>query len=88
VSGHRHLRWHRGATFPYRVFFTVMRPLQRGPDRGAETPVWAATAPEAAAFTGEYFEKCKPATMNELARDRAAADRLWAFSAELCDLRP
>jgi retinol dehydrogenase 12 len=86
--GFVHTGLNRGATLPYRLFFTLMRPLQRGPDQGAETPVWAATAPEAAAFTGEYFEKCRPAKINELARDRAAADRLWAVSAELCGLQP
>ena len=86
--GFVHTGLNRGATLPYRVFFTLMRPLQRRPDQGAETPVWAATAPEAATFTGEYFEKCRPAKMNELARDPAAADRLWEVSAELCGMRP
>ena len=36
----------RGATVPFRIFFTLVRPLQRNPDTGADTPVWAATSPK------------------------------------------
>jgi NAD(P)-dependent dehydrogenase (short-subunit alcohol dehydrogenase family) len=78
----------RGATLPFRIFFTVVRPLQRDPETGAETPFWAATSPEAAAVTGTYFEKRRPAKTNPLASDRTAAERMWAASAELCDLTP
>lgn len=76
----------RGATLPFRIFFTLVRPLQRDPETGADTPVWAATSPEAAAVTGTYFEKRRPAKTNPLASDRAAAERMWAASAELCGL--
>ena len=78
----------RGATLPFRIFFTLVRPLQRSPETGADTPVWAATSPEAAAVTGNYFEKRQPAKTNPLASDRDAAERMWAASAELCGLAP
>jgi NAD(P)-dependent dehydrogenase (short-subunit alcohol dehydrogenase family) len=84
--GFVHTDLNRGATLPFRIFFTLMRPLQRSPQTGAETSVWAATAPQAAAVTGEYFEKCRPAKTSALAQDRAAAERMWAVSAELCGL--
>ena len=86
--GFVHTGLNRGATPPYRIFFALMRPLQRSPQTGAETSVWAAVSPEAAAVTGEYFEKCRPAKTSELAQDRAAAERLWAASAELCGMAP
>jgi NAD(P)-dependent dehydrogenase (short-subunit alcohol dehydrogenase family) len=78
----------RGATLPFRIFFTLVRPLQRNPETGADTPVWAATSPEAAAVTGTYFEKRRPAKTNPLASDQAAAEQMWAASAQLCDLTP
>ena len=78
----------RGATVPFRIFFTLVRPLQRNPETGADTPVWAATSPQAAAVTGSYFEKRRPAKTNPLASDRDAAERMWVASAELCGLTP
>lgn len=86
--GFVHTELNRGATLPFRIFFTLMRPLQRTAQAGAETPVWAATSAEAAAITGGYFEKCRPAKTSGLAQDRAAAERMWAVSAELCGLAP
>jgi retinol dehydrogenase 12 len=86
--GFVHTELNRGATLPFRIFFTLMRPLQRSPQTGAATSVWAATSPEAAGVTGGYFEKCRPAKTSALAQDRAAADRLWTVSAELCDVAP
>jgi NAD(P)-dependent dehydrogenase (short-subunit alcohol dehydrogenase family) len=84
--GFVHTELNREATLPFRIFFTLMRPLQRSPEIGAETSVWAATGPDAAAITGGYFEKCQPAKTSALAQDRAAADRMWAVSADLCGL--
>ena len=78
----------RGATVPFRIFFTLVRPLQRNPETGADTPVWAATSPQAAAVTGSYFEKRRPAKTNPLASDRDAVERMWVASAELCGLTP
>ena len=78
----------RGATLPFQIFFTLVRPLQRTPEIGADTLVWAATSPEAAAATGGYFEKRRPARTSPLALDRAAVERMWVASAELCDLAP
>jgi NAD(P)-dependent dehydrogenase (short-subunit alcohol dehydrogenase family) len=78
----------RDATLPFRIFFTLVRPLQTNLETGADTPVWAATSPEAAAVTGSYFQKRKPAKTNPLAQDRAAAERMWAASADLCGLTP
>lgn len=78
----------RGATLPFRVFFTLVRPLQRKPETGADTLVWAATSSAAAAVTGNYFEKRRPAKINPVALDRDAAERMWVASAEFCGLAP
>jgi NAD(P)-dependent dehydrogenase (short-subunit alcohol dehydrogenase family) len=86
--GFVHTELNRGATLPFRIFFALMRPLQRSPQTGAETPVWAATSPESATVTGGYFEKSRPGKTSALAQDRAAAERMWAVSAELCGLAP
>ena len=86
--GFVHTELNRGATLPFRIFFALMRPLQRPPQTGAETPVWAVTSAEAATVTGGYFEKCRPTKISALAQDRAAAERMWAVSAELCGLAP
>lgn len=53
------------------------------PERGAETMIWLASAPEAAQFSGLYFDRCKPVTPSPQAQDNAAAERLWAVSASL-----
>ena len=86
--GFVHTGLNRGATLPYRVFFTLMRPLQRSPEVGAETPVWAATDPAAAGVTGEYFEKRRPARTNPLVDDSGTVERMWTVSAALCGLDP
>ena len=86
--GFVHTGLNRGATLPYRVFFTLMRPLQRSPEVGAETPVWAATDPAAAGVTGGYFEKRRPAGTNPLVDDSATVERMWTVSAALCGLDP
>jgi NAD(P)-dependent dehydrogenase (short-subunit alcohol dehydrogenase family) len=86
--GFVHTGLNRAATPGLRVFFTLMRPLQRSPRAGADSPVWAATSAEAAAITGQYVEKRRPGKTSPLARDPAAADRMWRVSADLVGLSP
>ncbi|HEY3263326.1 MAG TPA: SDR family oxidoreductase [Pseudonocardiaceae bacterium] len=70
----------------YKVFFTVVRPFQKGPEAGADTVVYAATAPELATVTGRYIADHAPIEPTTLARDGVAAQRLWQLSARLCGL--
>jgi retinol dehydrogenase 12 len=58
------------------------------PEKGAETMVYLAAAPEVAGITGGYFAKCRLATPTAAARDDAAAHRLWEESARLANLPP
>jgi NAD(P)-dependent dehydrogenase (short-subunit alcohol dehydrogenase family) len=56
----------------------------RTPQKGAETLVWLATSPEAAAFHGEYFHDKKVAKTTALGKDDALAEKLWKFTENLC----
>ena len=66
----------------------VMRPFMKTPDRGADTPVYLASAPEAEGLTGQYFANREAKVSNKSSYDSAAADRLWRVSAELVGLTP
>jgi NAD(P)-dependent dehydrogenase (short-subunit alcohol dehydrogenase family) len=56
------------------------------PEQGAQTQVYLASSPQVASVTGDYFIKCRPATPSRAAQDDAAAERLWAMTAELAHL--
>jgi NAD(P)-dependent dehydrogenase (short-subunit alcohol dehydrogenase family) len=66
-----------------RLGMLALRPLARSPARGADTVIWAATAPELEGVTGGYFADRAPLTPSRAARDDDAARRLWALSEEL-----
>jgi NAD(P)-dependent dehydrogenase (short-subunit alcohol dehydrogenase family) len=57
------------------------------PQKGAETLVYLASAPEVAAASGGYYYKCALATPSKSAQDDAAAHRLWAETARLAALQ-
>lgn len=46
-------------------------------EEGARTPLYCATAPEVAAMTGRYYDKCREARPNPLANDEDLARELW-----------
>jgi retinol dehydrogenase 12 len=62
--------------------------LRPGPAAGARTSVYLASSAEVADITGGYFVKSRLSQPSALARDAAAAARLWALSAELVGLDP
>jgi retinol dehydrogenase-14 len=71
---------------PARMFaplVAVLRPFMRSPEKGAETPIYLASSPEAEGFTGQYFVNRKAAKSHESSYDRATTARLWSLSAEL-----
>jgi retinol dehydrogenase-12 len=53
------------------------------PERGADTPVYLASTPEAAGLHGEYFQRCRPVPPSAAAQDAVAAARLWEESLSL-----
>jgi len=58
-------------------------PLLLSPAQGADTVIWAATAPEMAGVTGQYVYKRKPGRLSAAARERGGAGRLWDLSEKL-----
>jgi len=56
------------------------------PEQGAETLVYLASSPEVANVTGQYFDKCRPATPSREAQDDAKARRLWEETARLAQV--
>lgn len=66
-------------SFGTRIAKWFARPIQKG----AETLVYLASAPEASAITGEYFHDCHPVPTSPAARDAAAAQRLWEQTTKL-----
>lgn len=53
------------------------------PEKGADTLVWLASSPEAPREGGGFYDRRKAGAMAPYARDRAAAERLWAVSEEI-----
>jgi NAD(P)-dependent dehydrogenase (short-subunit alcohol dehydrogenase family) len=63
-----------------------LAPFFRSPERGAETSILLATAPELAAVSGRYFVNRREARSSRASHDAAAARRLWDVSAAMTGL--
>lgn len=64
------------------VVMTLLRPLLLSAEKGAETSIYVASAPELAGFGGKYFEKCRAVDSARAAYDVEAQERLWRLSLE------
>jgi retinol dehydrogenase 12 len=53
------------------------------PEKGADTIVHLATAPQLTSESGGYYYDCRPHAASQAARDDAGAKRLWAETARL-----
>ena len=74
---------------PARIFaplVAVLRPFMRSPERGADTPVYLASSPEAEGVTGRYFANRTARKSHKSSYDTATTARLWQVSAELVGL--
>lgn len=54
--------------------------------RGAETPVFLATAPDDTLGSGQYWYNCRPKSSSRESHNPENALRLWQMSAELCQI--
>ena len=61
---------------------TLIRPFSRGPEKGAETLVWLAEAPEVTSQSGGYFFDMRRIQPSAAGQDAEAARRLWEVSEE------
>jgi retinol dehydrogenase-12 len=66
------------------LVYLLARPFSSTPEQGADSLVWLATSPEAAALKGEYVSKRRPATPQKQARDPKLASDLWTLSERIC----
>ena len=72
-----------------RLGMKLISPFILSEERGAATSIYLATDPAVASDSGGYYdEHQKLAEMHPNARDKAARERLWAWSSEFCGLDP
>ncbi len=66
----------------------LMRPFMKRPERGADTPVFLASSPEAEGddVTGRYFVGRQPKSSHRSSYDPKTTARLWQVSADLVGL--
>ena len=69
-----------------RAWFKLAGPLLVSAEKGADTAVWLASAPEAEAAGAGYYIRRRPARPSRAARDPEAARRLWRLSERLTGL--
>ena len=62
-------------------------PFLLSPASGAATSVYLASSPDVEGQSGGYYAKCRPKKPTAAARDAEAAERLWALSEELTEIR-
>ncbi len=76
----------REATGGFKVFTKISKPFQKSPASAAQGPVHLACAPDLANVSGAYFRGVRQSEPSAVARDDAAAAKLWSLSARLCNL--
>jgi len=65
------------------LMFRVMKWFLPGPDAGAQTSIYLASAPEMREISGRYFTDCRDTEPSALARDTELARALWSATEAL-----
>jgi len=60
------------------LMFRVMKWFLPGPEAGAKTSIYVASAPDLEQVSGRYFADCKEKEPSKLAQDQELAKKLWA----------
>ncbi|MDC3378690.1 SDR family NAD(P)-dependent oxidoreductase [Planctomycetota bacterium] len=68
-----------------KVVMTLTRPFQRNVQKGADTGVWLATAPDVAGKSGGYYFNRKERRPTKTGRDETGPGKLWAESERLVE---
>jgi hypothetical protein len=63
---------------------TILKPVSRSPEKGAETLVWLATSPDVANVSGVYFSDQEQRPPSPEAQDTGTAGPLWEISERQC----
>ena len=66
-----------------RLLVPLLRPFMKSPAKGAETSIYAASAPELVGVTGGYFANSRARRSSPYSYDRDLASRLWRVSEAL-----
>lgn len=66
-----------------RLLLPLVRPFMKSAAQGAATSIYAASAPEVAGVTGQFFANSKPKRSSKASYDTDAAARLWQASEAL-----
>ena len=61
----------------------LAKPFAMSAEKGAESLIFLASAPELAAVPGEYFHECHITPTAAAAQDNTVGERLWLESAQL-----
>lgn len=70
----------------FSLLLTVIRPLLRTPEKGAETPIYLAASPDVAGVTSTYFKDKKTIRSSNASYRQEDWKRLWRVSEELVGL--
>jgi NAD(P)-dependent dehydrogenase (short-subunit alcohol dehydrogenase family) len=76
--------FNRNNGFLMNLGMTILRPVSRSSNKGAETLVWLATSPDVANVSGVYFFDQEQRPSSPEAQDRETASRLWEISERQC----
>ena len=70
-----------------RLLVPLLRPFMKSPAKGAETSIYAASAPELVGATGGYFANSRSRRSAPLSYNQDLAARLWRVSEDLVRVR-
>jgi NAD(P)-dependent dehydrogenase (short-subunit alcohol dehydrogenase family) len=70
-----------------RLLVPLLRPFMKSPARGAETSIYAASAPELVGATGGYFANSRSRRSAPQSYNQDLASRLWQVSEDLVRVR-
>ena len=70
--------------FVLNLVYTLAKPFTKTPEQGADSLIWLASSPEAAALRGEYVSNRRVGQPSKQALDEKLAAGLWTLSEELC----
>ena len=77
---------YRDLTGVSRLGIKLVLPFLRSPEKGAETTVYVATAPELSGVSGRYFADSREKRSKPASYDLDTARRLWALTEKMVGL--
>jgi retinol dehydrogenase-12 len=70
----------------FKFLVGLAQPFMLSSEKGAQTSIFLATAPEVEGQSGGYYARSKLSRSSGRSRDQMAQERLWTESAKLCGL--